>query len=45
MHKNDKDEFRIAAEVLLKYVDNSPIFVNFPWEQGVAMNSLLPGSS
>lgn len=44
MHKN-KDEFRTATEVLLKHVDNSLVFVNFLWELGVAMNSLLPGSS
>lgn len=45
MHKNDKDEFRIAAKVILKDVDKSLVFVSFSWEQGVAMNSLLPGSS
>lgn len=32
-------------ELLQKYVDNLLIFVNFPWELGVAMSSLLPGFS
>lgn len=39
LHKNDKDEFRTAAEVLLKHADNSLVFVKFPWELGVALNS------
>lgn len=45
MHKNDKDEFRTAIEALLKYVGNSLVSVSFSWELGIAMNSLLPGSS
>lgn len=36
---------RMNLELLWKYVDNSLVFVNFPWELGVAMSSLLPGSS
>lgn len=31
-------------ELLWKYLDNLLIFVNFPWELGVAMSSLLPES-
>lgn len=36
---------RMNLELLWKYVDNVLIFVNFPWELGVAMSFLLPGSS
>lgn len=36
---------RMNLELLWKYVDNLLIFVNFPWELGVAMSSLLPRSS